>query len=107
MPHFNQKPFWSIFISKFIFGVNSMVIVFSGYEKIDFKKYLKAEISATIIWAPLLLSLGYLFSFTALNVSREIWRFSFVILILTIIFFLVDKLMGWIYEIFEEFYDNN
>ena len=57
MPHFNQKPFWSIFISKFIFGVNSMVIIFSGYENVNYKKYLKAEISATLIWAPLLLSL--------------------------------------------------
>ncbi|MEI6580592.1 MAG: VTT domain-containing protein [bacterium] len=105
MPHFNQKPFWSIFISKFIFGVNSMVIIFSGYENVNYKKYLKAEISATLIWAPLLLSLGYFFSFTALHVSKEIWRFSLVILILMILFFLFDKLIGWIYEIFEEFYD--
>jgi membrane-associated protein len=107
MPHFNEKPFWSIFISKFIFGVNHMVIIFSGYERINYKKYLKAEISATLIWAPLLLGLGYFFSFTALNISREIWKFTFVILILMILFFLFDKLVGWIYEIFEEFYDNN
>ena len=105
MPHFNQKPFWSIFISKFIFGVNHMVIIFSGYEKINYKKYLTAEISATIIWAPLLLILGYFFSYTALHVSKEIWRFSLVILILMILFFLFDKLIGWIYEIIEEFYD--
>ncbi len=105
MPHFNQKPFWSIFISKFIFGINNMVIIFSGYEKIDFKKYLKAEVSATLTWAPLLLSLGYFFSYTALHVSKEIWRFSLVILVLMISFFLFDKLVGWIYEVFEEFYD--
>jgi membrane-associated protein len=106
MPHFNQKPFWSIFASKFIFGVNNMVVIFSGYESIDYKKYLKAEFSATLIWAPLLLGLGYFFSFMALNVSKEIWRFSLIILILMIMFFLFDKLIGWIYEIFEEFYDD-
>jgi len=105
-PHFVQKPFWSIFISKFIFGLNYMTIIFSGYEKVDYKKYLKAEISATFIWAPLLLGLGYFFSYTALHVSREIWKFSLVILILVILFFLFDKLIGWIYEIFEEFYEN-
>lgn len=106
MPNFNQKPFWSIFFSKFIFGVNNMVVILSGYEKIDYKKYLKAEISATSIWAPTLLFLGYFFSYMALHVSKEIWRFSLVILILMIMFFLFDKLVGWVYEIFEEFYDN-
>lgn len=107
MPNFEQKPFWSIFISKFIEGANHIVIIFSGYKKIDYKKYLRAEIISTLIWAPLLLSLGYFFGYTALNISKEIWRFSLIILILMILFFLVDKLIGWIYEIFEEFYDGN
>jgi len=106
LPKFKSKPFWSIFISKFIMWANNIVIVFSGYEKIDYKKYLKAEILATAIWAPLLLSLGYLFSYTALHVSREIWKFSLVILILFIIFVLFDKLVSWLYELFEEFYDD-
>jgi membrane-associated protein len=105
LPRFKLKPFWSIFVSKFIIGSNHVVIIFSGYEKIDYKKYLKAEISSTVIWAPLLLSLGYLFSYTALNVSREIWKFLAVVFILFIIFILFDKLVSWIYELFEEFYD--
>ena len=105
MPNFEKKPFWSIFISKFIMGVNHVVIIFSGYSKIDYKKYLRAEVLSTLIWAPLLLALGYLFGFTALNVSREIWRFSLVVLLLFIAFVVVDKFIGWLYEIFEEFYD--
>jgi membrane-associated protein len=104
MPRFRQKPFWSIFISKFIMGLNHIVIVFAGFEKIDYKKYLKAEICSTIIWAPLLLYLGYFFGYTALNVSREIWRFSLIVLVFVIGYIVVDKLIGWIYEIFEEFY---
>ncbi len=106
MPHFKRKPFWSIFISKFIIGVNNIVIIFSGYQKIDFRKYLKAEFFSTIIWAPTLILLGYVFSFTAIHVSREIWRFSAIVIVLTILFMLFDRLVGWIYEIFEEFYDN-
>jgi membrane-associated protein len=104
MPRFKQRPFWSIFISKFIMGLNHIVIVFAGFEKISFKKYLKAEISSTIIWAPLLLFLGYFFGYTALNISREIWRFSLIILVLVIGYIIFDKLVGWIYELFEEFY---
>lgn len=106
MPRFNQKPFWSIFISKFIMGANHVVIIFAGYMKINYKKYLKAELSSTAIWAPLLLSLGYFFGYTALNVSKEIWRFSLIVLILIIGFIILDKFIGWLYEIFEEFYDD-
>jgi membrane protein DedA with SNARE-associated domain len=105
LPKFKTKPFWSIFISKFIMWTNALTIVFSGYEKIDYKKFLKAEISSTLIWASLLLSLGYFFSYTALHVSREIWKFLVVVLILFIIFILFDKLVGWLYELFEEFYE--
>ena len=105
MPHFEHKPFWSIFLSKFLM-INHIVIVFSGYKRIDFKKYLQAEISATLLWAPGLLLLGYFFSYTALHISREIWKFSMIVLILFIMFFLLDKLAGWIYELFEEFYDD-
>ena len=107
LPRFKTKPFWSIFISKFIMWANNIVIIFSGYEKIDYKKFLKAEIIATLVWAPLLLSLGFFFSYTALHVSRDIWKFSMVVLILFIIFILFDKLVGWLYELFEEFYDEN
>ena len=88
-----SNPFWSIFVSKFIIGTNYIVIIFSGYEKIDYKKYLKAEISSIIIWAPFLLSVGYFFSYTALRISREIWKFSLIVLILFIIFILFDKLV--------------
>lgn len=105
MPHFKQKPFWSIFISKFILGVNNIIIIFSGYHKIDFRKYLKAEFCSTIIWVPALVALGYFFSIAAISVSREVWRFSFIILVLIILFIIFDKLVSWVYELFEEFHD--
>ncbi|KKQ04234.1 MAG: DedA [Parcubacteria group bacterium GW2011_GWB1_36_5] len=106
LPRFKDKPFWSIFVSKFIMGINYLVIIFCGYEKIDYKKFLKAEISSTVIWAPILLSLGYFFGYTAFSISREIWKFSMIIFVLFMLFIIFDKLIGWIYEIFEEFYDN-
>lgn len=104
LPRFKEKPFWSIFISKFIMGINYLVIMFCGFERINYKKFLKAEIFATIIWAPLLLSLGYLFGLTALRVSQEIWKFMVVVFVLFMVFILFDKLVSWLYELFEEFY---
>jgi membrane-associated protein len=107
MPHFKKKPFWSIFISKFIMGANNIVIIFSGFHKVEFKKYLQAETLANVIWAPALLSIGYFFSYTALHVSHEVWKFSLIVLVLIILFTIFDKLISWVYEIFEEFYDND
>ena len=104
LPRFKENPFWSIFISKFIMGSNYLVIIFSGYEKINYRKFLKAEISATMIWVPLMLSLGYFFGYTALRISREIWKFLLVIVVLFMMFVLFDKLVSWLYELFEEFY---
>lgn len=103
-PGFKEKPFWSIFISKFIMGINYLVVIFCGFEKIDYKKFLRAEISSTAIWLPTLLALGYFFGYTALSVSRDIWKFSVAVLALFIVFVLFDKLVGWVYGIFEEFY---
>ena len=106
LPHFRTRPFWSIFVSKFIMWMNFSVIIFSGYSKINLKTYLKAELLATAIWLPLLLTMGYFFSYTALHVSREIWRFSLIILLLVLGFIILDKLMTWLFEVFEEFYDD-
>ncbi len=104
MPHFEHKPFWSIFISKFIM-MNHLVIVFAGYKNINFKKYLKAEISSTLFWAPGMILLGYFFSYTAILVSNEVWQFLLVVIVLIALFMAFDKLVGWAYELFEEFYD--
>ena len=105
MPHFEQKPFWSIFISKFIM-VNHLVILFAGYKNINFAKYLRAEVSSTIFWAPGLMLLGYFFSYTAIRVSNEIWKFSLIVVALIILFFVIDKLVAAAYEVFEEYHDN-
>ncbi len=104
MPHFEEKPFWSIFISKFILGANNIVIIFSGYKKTDRQTYLKAELSSTIIWAPGLILIGYLFSYAAITLSHEVWRFAFIVLVLVILFIIFDKIVSWIYETFEELY---
>jgi membrane protein DedA with SNARE-associated domain len=107
LPGFKSKPFWSIFASKFIMGANNVVIMFSGFEKINYKKFFKAEIFSTVIWLPMMLALGYFFSYTALRVSHNIWKFLIVILILFIIYIIFDRLVGFIYELFEEYYNEH
>ncbi len=100
-PSFKKKPFWTIFFSKFIMGTNYLVILFSGYHKVKFKTYCKAEIISTFIWAPALLSLGFFFSETAISVSREISKFSVVIFIMIAIFLLFDKIASSVFTFYE------
>ena len=111
MPRFRERPFWSIFVSKFIMSVNYWVIIFAGFNKIKFKTYLKAEVLSTIIWAPLLLSIGFFFSERALAFSKEIGKFSLAIFFFLVIFLFFDKLVAFFFRIFEYFknsdVDNN
>lgn len=106
MPHFAEKPFWSIFLSKFIMGTGQIVTIFSGYKRISIKQYIKAESFASIIWAPGVMALGYFFSYTALHISRDIWKFSLIVVLLVLGFLIIDKVISWLYELFEEFHDH-
>ena len=101
MPRFAAKPFWSIFISTFIMGIGWIVMLFAGYKKINFKTYLKAEIASVILWAPLLLSLGYFFGEAALSVTRELWKFTLVVLLLVIGYVLFEKIAAWVYALWQ------
>jgi len=100
MPRFNERPFWSIFISKFIMGMNYLIIIFSGYSKVNFRLFLKAEIISTFVWAPLLLSLGFLFSQTAFFLTEEISKFFFAIIGFFVVFLLFDKFLAFFYRVF-------
>lgn len=102
LPLFSEKPFWSIFISKFIYGVNHVTLIFSGYSKIHFKTYLKAETLSSILWVPLFVCLGYFFSHTALQISNDIRKFTFVIFAFILGFILLERIIVFFYELAEE-----
>ena len=84
-------------------GTNYIVILFSGYTKTSLKTFLKAEFISTIIWAPVLLSLGFFFSQTAISISKEIGKFSLFILGLIIVFLHFDKIVSSLYTFYEYF----
>ncbi len=100
LPHFNERPFWSIFVSNFfILGMSWFTKIFSGYKKIKWKEYLKADISALFVWATFVLSLGYFFSYEALSISRDVRKFIGLIFLFFIAFFLLEKIVAFILEI--------
>ena len=108
LPYFKKKPFWSVFLSKFIYGINHLTLIFSGYTKINFKTYFKAELYSSVIWLIGVFSLGYFFSYAALGVSKDIRKFTIIILLFILGFILLEKLIAFLIEIFEDlkFKDN-
>ncbi len=106
MPHFEEKPFWSIFFSKFLM-VNHVVIIFAGYKRINFKRYLKAEMLSTPLWALSLVSLGYFFSYTALQINKGVTEFFLIILLFIIGFFLIEKVVSLLFDVFQTIFHNH
>ena len=103
-PHLEEKPFWSIFISKFLVSLNNFALIFAGYLKLKFKTYFKAEIFSNLLWGSIVISLGYFFSFTALTVTQEFKKFALIVILFIIGFIIIEKIVTFIYEIFEQFY---
>lgn len=103
LPHFNEQPFWSIFISRFfLLGMGWFTLVFSGYRKVSIKIYAKAEAFSLVIWSVGVLALGFFFSYTALSISKDVRNFLGIILVFFIGFFILERVIALIIELFEE-----
>ena len=101
LPKFEERPFFSIFISRFfILGVGWFTILFSGYKQISVKVFAKAEALSLLLWSICMLGLGWIFSFAALSISRDIRKFLLIILLFFIIFFILEKLLAFVVELF-------
>lgn len=96
LPNFEQKPFWSIFTSKFIYGLNHSALVFSGFLKINLALFAKAEIFASIIWTIGNLMLGYIVSYAAINITHNIKFFGIIIITLMLAFMGAQRLIAHI-----------
>lgn len=102
LPHFERKPFWSIVLSKFIYGVNNATLLFAGYVKADYKTYILAESLSSAVWLGSMFGLGLFFSSEALSISHSFRNFSLIILLFIIGFMVVQKLISAIIEVAEE-----
>jgi membrane protein DedA with SNARE-associated domain len=99
LPRFRERPFWSIFVSKFIYGINHFALLLSGYMEINFRTYMKAETYSSLPWVAGFLSLGYFFGYTALSISRDIRKFSIIILLFFLAFIFLEHIIAFLFEI--------
>lgn len=89
-PNFEHKPFWSIVVSKFIYGTNRSMLVLCGFSKIKLSLFAKAEVLASPVWITISLVLGYVLSYAALNITHRLKIFG-IIVALAIIAFLAAE----------------
>ncbi len=101
LPKFKERPFWSIFISKFIYGVNNATLVFAGYMKANFRIYVRAEVISTIIWLAGFIWLGYFFSYAAFSISHDVRKVVILILAFITCFILLQRFISFLYDLVE------
>ena len=105
LPSFQQKPFWSIFISKFLVSLNNFAIIFAGYMRISWRIFIKAEIISNIVWMTIVLSLGYFFSYMALSITKEFKKFTILIILFMVGFWLMERFITFIHEMLADIYE--
>lgn len=102
LPQFLRKPFLSLFLARFlILGMHSFALMYAGYKKVKLLTFIKAEAISIVVWSAVMISLGYFFSYTALSISRDVRKFLGIILIFFILFFIIEKVVAFIIELFE------
>lgn len=100
LPKFAERPFWSIFISRFfILGLNWFTLIYSGYKRVKLKTYIKAESFSLFLWAVVMLAIGSIFSYTALSVGRDIRKYLGLIILFFIAFFIIERIISFLLEI--------
>lgn len=98
LPKFREKPFKSIFISKFIYGANRATVVMAGVLHVPFKLFFKAESLASVVWVALYFEIGYFFGAAAVGVTRKASHFALFALLFVVAFVLMQKLLIEYYE---------
>ena len=102
LPHFRERPFWSIVLSKFIYGVNNAALLFAGYVQADFGIYMRAEMLSSLVWLGAMFGLGLFFSASALAISHNFHAFSMLIILFVIGFIILHRILNLVIEIVED-----
>lgn len=88
----------TIFISKFIYGLNHAVIFAAGATKINFKKFLKINISSAIVFAAVFLALGFVLGEGYRAVGKSLRHFSFIVFFTVFAVFSASRVFATIFK---------
>ncbi len=86
--HMIQRPFRTIFISKFMYGFHHAMLMRAGALKVPKKQFAKIDLVATISWMAVIGGLGYFFS-ASLMLFKKYLRVAEVGLVVVLILYAV------------------
>ena len=92
--HLIKRPVRTIFVSKFIYGINRAILVRAGSLGIDFKKLLKGNFPASFIMVSILGTLGYFSKVSFQLVKHYLKIGEFTIFIFLGLLFLADHFIS-------------
>lgn len=84
------RPFRTLALSKFIYGIHRAMLVRAGMLKINFKNYVGIALVCTVLWLGVIGGIGFAFSTSYVALKNYIKYAELVPLFLVIIYFFVD-----------------
>lgn len=93
--HLVERPFRTIFISKFTYGFNHAILVRAGSLKVNLDDLLKSDVLATLLWMVIVGGLGY-FSSVSLSLAKHyLHSIQLAFLFGVLIFLGITSLITW------------
>lgn len=91
--HLKKRTVWTIFISKFTYGLHRSTLIRAGMLRLPFKKFIEGDISASIVWIFLIGGLGYLSSASFILIKYYLRYTELTLLFGLILFILISHLI--------------
>jgi len=92
--HLKKRPFHTIFISKFTYGLHHLILFRAGALKLSFREYVSAAFPATFFWLFIVGTVGYVFG-ASFELLRHYLRFAELALLLALVlFFLLEHFVS-------------
>jgi membrane protein DedA with SNARE-associated domain len=82
-----------VFISKFGWSINRVVLISSGYLKVSVQKLIKYSLLANLFWVAIFISIGYTFAGTTEILKKDVKLFSILVTVFIIAIIVIENLI--------------
>jgi len=82
-----------IFISKFAWSLNRVILITSGYMKMPVNELLRYSIPASLVWSITLVSLGNVFAFETDILKKDFKTASLILVIFIVVIIVLENLL--------------
>ncbi len=92
--HLQARPFHTLLISKFIYGMHRAMLIRSGMLRLPLGKFTKYALANGVIWLAAVGGLGFLFSESYQEFKRYFAYAELIFLVLVVVYFVTQRLLA-------------